>query len=54
MSNELGVENTEKVKPESELNEFEPRLKSVKQRFQTSAGLNLETLHTTLSGTNHI
>ena len=31
MSNELGVENTEKVKPESELNEFEPRLKSVKK-----------------------
>ena len=41
-------------KPESEFNEFKPRLKSAKNRFQMSAGLNLETLNTILSGTNHI
>ena len=40
--------------PESEFNEFEPRLKSAKNRFQLSAGLNLETLNTILSGTNSI
>ena len=40
--------------PESELNEFEPRLKSLKIRFQLSAGLNLEKFNTILSGTNHI
>ena len=34
--------------------EFEPRLKSTKTRFQMSAGLNLETLSTILSKTNHI
>ena len=39
---------------ESEFNEFEPRLKSAKNRFQLSAGLNLETLNTILSGTNHV
>jgi len=39
---------------ESEFNEFEPPLKSVKNRFQLSAGLNLETLDTILCGTNHI
>ena len=38
----------------SEFNEFEPRLKSAKNRFQLSAGLNLEKLNTILSGTNHI
>ena len=37
--------------PESEFYEFEPRLKSVKSRFQLSAGLNLETLK---KWTNHI
>ena len=37
-----------------EFNEFEPCLKSLKDRFQLSAGLNLETLNTILSGTNHI
>ena len=37
----------------SEFNEFEPRLKSAKNRFQLSAGLNLETLNTILSETNH-
>ena len=38
----------------SELNEFEPRLKSAENRFQLSIGLNLETLNTILSETNHI
>ena len=42
------------IKPEFEFNEFEPRLKSAKNRFQLSAGLNLETLNTILSGTNYI
>ena len=32
-------------------NEFEPRFKSAKTRFKLSAGLNLETLDTILSGT---
>ena len=39
---------------ESEFNELEPRLKSAKNQFQMSAGLNLETLNTILSGTNHV
>ena len=39
---------------ESKLNEFEPRLKSAENRFQLSASLNLETLNTIISGTNHI
>ena len=51
-------ENTQrskrKPKPVSEFNEFEPRLKSVKNRFQLSAGLNLEKFDTILSGINHI
>ena len=38
----------------SEFNEFEPRLKSAKNRFQLSTGLNLETLNTILSETNSI
>ena len=37
----------------SKFNKFEPRLKSAKNRFQLSTGLNLETLNTILSGTNH-
>ena len=40
--------------PESELNEFTPRLKSAKTPFQLSAGLNPEKLNTILSVTNHI
>ena len=40
--------------PVSEFNEFKPRLKSPKNRFQLSAGLNLEKLNTILSETNHI
>ena len=38
------------MQPESELNEFEPRLKSRKNRFQLSAGLNIEALNKILSG----
>ena len=39
---------------EMEFNEFEPRFKSAKTHFKLSAGLNLETFDTILSGTNHI
>ena len=40
---------------EFEFNKFEPRLKSLyKNGFQLSAGWNIETLNTILSGTNHI
>ena len=39
---------------ESKFNEFESRLKSPKNRFQLSAGFNLETLIKILSGTNQI
>ena len=42
------------METEPEFNEFEPRLKSTKNRFQLSAGLNLETLNTILSRTNYI
>jgi len=41
-------------KPEMEFKEFEPRFKSAKTMFKLSAGLNLETFDTILSGTNHI
>ena len=40
--------------PEMEFKEFEPRFKSAKTRFKFTAGLNLETFNTILSGTNHI
>ena len=40
--------------PEMEFKEFEPRFKSAKTRVKLSAGLNLETFDTILSGTNHI
>ena len=40
--------------PKSEFNEFEPRLKSAKNRFQLSAGLNLEKLNSILSGNNSL
>ena len=40
--------------PEMEFKEFEPRFKSAKIRFKLSAGLNLETFDTILSGANHI
>ena len=38
--------------PVSEFNEFEPRLKSSKNRFQLSAGLNLKKFNIILSGIN--
>ena len=38
--------------PEMEFKEFEPPFKSAKTRFKLSAGLNLETFDTILSGTN--
>ena len=38
----------------SEFYEFEPWLKSAKNRFQLSAGLNLEKLNTIFIGTNNI
>ena len=41
------------MEPVSEFNEFKPRLKSPKNRFRLSAGLNLEELNTISSGTNH-
>ena len=40
--------------PVAEFKEFEPRFKSAKTRVKLSAGLNLETFDTILSGTNHI
>ena len=40
--------------PEAEFKEFEPRVKSAKNRFQLSAGLNFGTLNTVLSGIKHI
>ena len=42
------------ISSEMEFKEFEPRFKSAKTRFKVSAGLNLETFDTILSGTNHI
>ena len=41
-------------KSEMEFKELELRFKSAKTRFKLSAGLNLETFDTILSGTNHI
>ena len=38
----------------SDFNEFKLRLKSTKNRFQFSAGLNLEKLNTILNETNYI
>ena len=43
-----------RIYPEMEFKEFEPRFKSAKTRFKLSAGLNLETFYTILSGTNLI
>ena len=40
--------------PVSEFNEFKPRLKSHKNRFQWSADLNLEKINTNSSGNNKI
>ena len=44
----------EEEKPVAEFKEFEPRFKSAKTRFKLSAGLNLETFDTILSGTKRI
>jgi len=38
----------------SEFYEFEPRLKTAKNRFQLSAGLDFEKLNTIFCGTNYI
>ena len=46
-----GKENHKYNETESEFNEFKPRLKSPQDRFQLSAGLNLEKLNTVLSET---
>ena len=43
-----------KNQPVSEFNEFKSRLKSPKNRFQLSAGLNLKKLNTNLIGTHNI
>ena len=43
-----------KSSTEMEFKEFEPRFKFAKTWFKLSAGLNLETFDTILSGTNHI
>ena len=53
--NKLKVAENHKYKETvSEFNEFEPGLKSAKNRIQLSAGLNLKKLNTILSGTNYI
>ena len=41
----LSIENKSRNTTVSEFNEFEPHLKSAKNRFKLSAGLNLETLN---------
>ena len=38
------------INPEMEFKEFEPRFKSAKTRFKLSAGLNIETFNTIISG----
>ena len=43
-----------KVLTVSEFNDFKPRQKSPKNRFQLSTGLNLEKFNTNLSGANKI
>ena len=42
------------LNPRVRFNEFDPRLKSAKNRFLLSAGLSLETLNSILSEINHI
>ena len=42
------------IKPEMEFKEFDPLFKSAKTWFKLGAGLNLKTLDSILSGTNHI
>ena len=50
----VSISNSYSISPEMEFKEFEPRFKSAKTRFKLSAGLNLGTFDTILSGTNHI
>ena len=45
---------SKQFKSVSEFNDLKPSLKSAKNRFQLSAGLNLEKLNTILSEINHI
>ena len=47
-------QNFKVSRTEAEFKEFKSGLKSAKTRFKLSAGLNLETFDTNLSGTNHI
>ena len=54
LSNNITPDQSNNITPEMEFKEFEPRFKSAKTRFKLSAGLNLETFDTILSGTNHI
>ena len=49
----LKIKNSKFTPSVSEFNEFEPWLKFAKDRFQLSAGLNLEKCNTILSETNH-
>ena len=44
----------DRTKPVFEFYEFEPRLKSAKNRFQLSVSFNLEKLKIVFYGTNHI
>ena len=53
-SSQLCLDRDADPDPEMEFKEFEPRFKSAKTRFKLSAGLNLVTFDTILSGTNHI
>ena len=48
----LSIYNNTSRSAVSEFNEFKPRLKSHKNRFQLSAGLNVEKLNTILSKTS--
>jgi len=50
----LGFKFIKFIGSEMEFKEFEPRYESAKTRFKISAGLNLETFDTILSGNNHI
>ena len=50
----FALSNIRNLLPKMEFKEFEPRIKSAKIRFKFSAGINLETFDTILSGTNHI
>ena len=48
------LDNSGLFRAEMEFKELEPLFKSAKTRFKLSAGLNLETFDTILSGTNNI